>query len=132
MNRELFQKIHDVISVDPESFEMTSWETDGTLCGTTRCIAGWAVSIAADGPVFNPDYEAPNARVYSGEVYALAESMGIGTAGLSVPCLAERLLGLSEHQANAVFFNFDNARMAEYVEAAANGDTDRCARLLGA
>ncbi len=39
-NRELFQKIHDQITGHPETHNQDSWES---LCGTTRCVAGWAV-----------------------------------------------------------------------------------------
>lgn len=130
MNRELFKKIHDVISVNPESFDMTAWEEgDGTLCGTSRCIAGWAVSIAADAPIYNP-VKGADQHFYSPPVVDLVERMGLDPDDASIPLIAERLLGLTERQANLAFYRFDNERMAQFVKAAADGDTDRCTELL--
>lgn len=45
VNVELFRKIRDRIAQYPESFDMNNWEAvgEGTGCGTTRCVAGWAL-----------------------------------------------------------------------------------------
>lgn len=68
LNKQLAQKVLDQIETDPESFDMDTWETVGVegiprsnpyfdpatgrhrsteYCGTTRCIAGWAIYFAA-------------------------------------------------------------------------------------
>lgn len=75
-NIEMFKRIRDQIKRDPKSFDMSSWEFDLTSeiseeggdfaieyydpetndyqptmaseCGTTRCVAGWAVYFAAE------------------------------------------------------------------------------------
>lgn len=44
MNRELFEKVKAKILAVPDQFDMGDWEDEGE-CGTTRCIAGWALAI---------------------------------------------------------------------------------------
>jgi hypothetical protein len=41
-NQELFKKIHDQIEEYPETHNQSSWG-----CGTTKCVAGWAVHFRA-------------------------------------------------------------------------------------
>lgn len=130
MNRELFQKIHDVISVSPEKLEMTFWEDSEALCGTTRCIAGWAVSIAAESPIYNPRFvPGLSEPMYTPEVNRLFEQFGLDGYA-TVPDVARVLLGLDDETAARVFYRFDNELMAEYVKAAAEGDEVRCNEIL--
>lgn len=64
MNIELMEKVRDTIArTDPKHFDMTSWvdqigdkwlEDDGTHiaeCGTSMCIAGWAIHLDNDEPL---------------------------------------------------------------------------------
>ena len=51
LNIPLFQKIHAQITRDPGSHDQGSWEAVGE-CGTTRCIAGWALHFEAHGDVY--------------------------------------------------------------------------------
>lgn len=46
INTELFQKIYDQISQHPETHDQATFEYRDISCGTTRCVAGWAVAIA--------------------------------------------------------------------------------------
>jgi hypothetical protein len=50
-NTELFRKIHEIISTQPRKFCMSFWE-DPTDCGTTRCVAGWAVHLTTGEPLY--------------------------------------------------------------------------------
>lgn len=55
INQDLFGRIDKIIQSEPESFEMGCWERpsiqfvslDGetVACGTTRCVAGWAIHL---------------------------------------------------------------------------------------
>lgn len=51
VNQELFQKIESVITEFPMLHHQRYWEANDTeengSCGTTRCIAGWAVWFKA-------------------------------------------------------------------------------------
>ncbi len=44
MNVELLHKVADVIAKHPEQFDMLTWD-----CGTTACIAGWALRLSGVG-----------------------------------------------------------------------------------
>lgn len=61
INVEAFKVIRDVAINDPDSFDMSIWEgmfetwdddDEPTHCGTTRCIAGWALYNAGQ-PIYN-------------------------------------------------------------------------------
>jgi hypothetical protein len=52
MNIELLKKVAEAIKRRPEQIEMDTWfelRTGAGECGTTACIAGWAVTIADEG-----------------------------------------------------------------------------------
>lgn len=123
-NRELFQKIHLVIDVQPDALEMDSWENREADCGTTRCVAGWAVSLTtqtdlADGYRFNP------------AVLALAEEYGISLPDVGVPysALARKLLGLSRDESGYLFYT-SNETAAEIVRLMAEGQFEEASALL--
>jgi hypothetical protein len=55
-NRELFKKIYDQITTHPEHHWQDVWEAEVSefdsrrsgdpLCGTARCVAGWALHLS--------------------------------------------------------------------------------------
>lgn len=55
VNQDLFGRVDKQISSEPEWFNMNSWEQlvtqhhvnigEATACGTTRCVAGWAIHM---------------------------------------------------------------------------------------
>jgi hypothetical protein len=100
MNRELFKKIDDIITSDPTRLDMGSWEDSTPECGTTRCIAGWAVHFAS-----NPGEGAWETRV------RLADELDL--AGPSWMRVGARLLGLDEHDADALFLQYGEAEAVE-------------------
>lgn len=55
MNQELFKKIYDIISASPSEFEMSTWEDSEEQCGTTRCVAGWAIFLTTGKPLYTPE-----------------------------------------------------------------------------
>lgn len=59
LNLPLFQKVYDQITSQPETFDMESWESDDEYedsCGTTRCVAGWALYFHEGQRVFDYNY----------------------------------------------------------------------------
>ena len=123
LNREAFQKIHQVISVQPKRLVMSSWEDEDEFseCGTTRCVAGWAVHFAVGGaPIFNVDGGGP-----SDVVKELARNHGLDFDDFSTASLFEQLganlLGLSTREARTVFYLPNDVARA-LVRLAARGD----------
>lgn len=45
LNSELMHQVADAIEAFPELFNMGDW-AQASECGTTCCVAGWAVKIA--------------------------------------------------------------------------------------
>ena len=124
MNRELFEKIHDVISTSPESLDMGAWEWDAA-CGTTRCIAGWAMHFSVhDGRVFDP------AGTVSQSVRDLADRLGARDeyGYTSFPSLAGELLGLD--RVDRELFYVDSDLATEFVRLASEGREEEARALL--
>lgn len=130
LNREAFQKIHEVISVQPERLAMSTWEDDepAESCGTTRCVAGWAIHFATGGaPLF------ANGGGPSDEVRNLARDHELDPDDFSTStlfeCLGANLLGLSYREARAVFY-LPNDVASALVRLAAAGDDAGFENLL--
>jgi hypothetical protein len=113
--KTLAKKILAQVEDQPESLYMASWEvfnnryrvdwknnTDEIVpgCGTTRCIAGWAVHFASQ-----KGEDAYDARV------RIAGELDLG--GYSWMRVAGRLLGLSESDAEVLFLEHDEAEAVE-------------------
>ncbi len=132
INTELFKKIDEVIKVEDGAwFEMSDWENRDQECGTTRCVAGWAVHFATDGASLYAD-----AGGNSPEVLELAASLDVRTKvtqadGLEFADLEElggKLLGLEGRQRG--LFYTGNQQAAEVVELFANGQNDEALEVL--
>lgn len=128
MNRELFQKIHDIIGAqDSWAHNQQTWESQGS-CGTTRCVAGWAIHLTTDAPVFIHDPAVTPPAHLSPELVELARTRGIsadsGDADYFdlIPLLARDLLGLTEKDAYTLFFVADTPEARTAVRMAARGD----------
>lgn len=115
-NIERLTQIRDLIIAEPAKLEMNSWSTvnandltfndDGyakVSCGTTQCIAGWAVVLHgyvmlygidqqdADGGYFAVNCQARNGRV------------------MDIEWKATEILGLTEDEANFLFLDVENS-----------------------
>lgn len=121
LNTELFKKIHDVISITPEQFDMAGWEDTDSGCGTTRCVAGWAIHFSLEG-----------GNLYDGRgdhtdaLIALAKKVGSkvtmdrqGYEYVDLETLGGKLLGLEAGQKGVFYVSEDRAAM--FVELAAEG-----------
>lgn len=125
LNRELFQKIHDIIQAEGGAkFQMSTWEGG---CGTTRCIAGWAVHLETGAPLYQLDGETS----LSPETLALAErfhSEGVWMEGADdFETMGGELLGLDESQRK--IFYVGNVEAEDFVRAAAEGDMETVNRI---
>jgi len=109
LNIPLFQKIHDQIDNSPESHNQGTWE-----CGTSRCVAGWAIHLTTGQPVYATIGLHPATR-------ELAERHDVHTG--SIPAVALRLLGITADEAGRLFYA-DDEQAAEAVRLAATGQAD--------
>jgi hypothetical protein len=125
MNTELFKKIHDIISADPDKLGMSSWENFDPGCGTTRCVSGWAVCLTTGTSLYDLADEVHP------EVKKLARDHGALTSGgysIDFQKLGASLLGLSEYESNAFYLDDDPA--LEFVRLASEGDREGARRYL--
>lgn len=116
LNIPLFRKIHAQIESFPESHNQGSWE-----CGTSRCVAGWAVHLTTGQPVY------ATIGLHSA-TRKLVEELDVRDTG-SIPAVARRLLGITADEAGRLFYA-DEAQAAEAVRLAATGQADAFARYV--
>ena len=100
-NVSLMTKVRNQITANPESHDQDYYEND-TECGTTRCIAGWTVFFA----------RGTGRTVYAG--------------GGSIFGEARDLLGLTDYEADTLFYEFGDAeaiaRLDKFIEKGENQD----------
>lgn len=85
---ELLRAVRKQITEHPETHNQGTWSRR-TECGTTRCIAGWAVALSAV------------------EWYSTAAGGMHLASGRTVEETAERLLGLDWDEASDLFYEWD-------------------------
>jgi hypothetical protein len=102
INTELFQKIYDQISQHPETHDQGDFESRPPGCGTTRCVAGWAIALHCG---VNSIYSRPGLPLAGRET----------SSGYLSPTAVEAadLLGLTDRQAVELFYNFENEEAVE-------------------
>lgn len=111
-NTPLFKKIHEIINLKPELFDMASFEGDSSSeCGTTRCIAGWAIRLETGKPLYDDEGE------FTAPTHELADRLGVTVAPED---LGRELLGLPVDVASRLFYVNDGVG-ARFVELAAEG-----------
>lgn len=119
MNEEqkaLAQKILDQVDRQPETLYMGTWETVDLEhlynwktgerveeCGTTRCIAGWAVHFAS----------CPQEDVFHA-MSRVAQELGLER---TFEAVAGRLLGLDQFDASRLFFEADEEEAVHFLRA---------------
>lgn len=133
MNTELITKIRDIIRVEdgapkggnyiPEvegapGLYMGTWE-ESSDCGTTRCIAGWAINLETGHPVFNGR---DDETVLHPETIALARRLGVDVANSETAAsviigkVGKSLLGLED---DSIFYASDSTAV-EWLEEHSN------------
>lgn len=115
MNRELFKQIYDIIKVNPKaSLNMSEWES----CGTTRCVAGWAIHLTTGKPL----YARGN---YDPSVVELARSLDVAA---DIEVIGASLLELDTTETN--LFYSDEGTALEFVKLASEGKSDEARASL--
>lgn len=138
MNVELFKKVNDRIAVEG-NLDMATWEDVpdpddqyGPSCGTTRCVAGWAVYETTGAELYDRDGGYPEATI------ALAKERGGWVEDDEEPqggwvdfeVLGLKLLGLRGSD-GALFFETDELA-TRVVALFAAGQAAEARRLLHA
>lgn len=136
VNREMFAEIYDLITEYPELHRQSSWETDPAetnLCGTTRCIAGWAVWIGArDAELLTSKRHMTGQKIRA----RLARLLRLGWGSYKdddylgdfrpdeYPVLGTELLGLTSGQARSLFHDYETERVVARVKSYAETGED--------
>ncbi|KPI09892.1 hypothetical protein OV450_3383 [Actinobacteria bacterium OV450] len=100
LNQEMFQRIRDQITMYPETHAQWSWEDTASWCGTTRCVAGWALHFT------NPNQN----------VFKTAAQMCPDDSDDYVGEAAAKILGLTPLEAKQLFYHAGDSRAVELVE----------------
>jgi len=113
LNTDLMIQVRNQITMDPQSHYQSAWENlDGPAwCGTTRCMAGWAIHLATGRTVQ--------------DVCNYGEGLQGARDDWTHPAdLGAELLGLDDNEAAALFYELDNkealAVLDELIEKGKN------------
>jgi hypothetical protein len=87
MNTKLLHDVKQCILADPSQFHMSHWQipSENSSCGTTGCIAGWAVWL-----------DKPGERNYKNNLSIIPHC--------DIEPTAQQSLGITKWQGNALFF----------------------------
>lgn len=109
-NIELLTEVRDLIEADQSKLNMNYWVSipadtvefnDGTTakvsCGTTACIAGWAVQLNGDKLLVNEYSD------FEGDKYLAEQCVARNGRVIDISHRAEKLLGLSNYEADVLF-----------------------------
>lgn len=113
INVERFRRIDQRLTREESLLSMLVWEgTADTSCGTTRCIAGWAIFDEIGADLFDHEFHP------SAEVRDLALRLGVRYVDdfAGIACI---LLGLPECLRDVFYAGNDVGRA--FVKAAADG-----------
>lgn len=110
MNRELFEKIHVQATDHPETFDRNSWESS---CGTTRCLAGWAIHFTHP----ELDLETAVRKILQGR----GEPVPPASGGDYVVAGAE-VLGLTLARARELFLHTREGELLDIIAQYAAGE----------
>lgn len=136
VNQKMFAEIDEIISSLPELHRQFGWEEkpeENGTCGTTRCVAGWAVWLAAreHGLLSRKrDETGEEVRARLADILNLpqpdedAEHYYNGCARTDYPLIGGKVLGLSGEQAHTLFHDMHNKRVAARVHAFATTGQD--------
>ena len=97
--QETAQAVYDVISLNPHGHSQSSWVDH---CRTTRCVAGWTLSLHG----FSDDFIVSNSMIHSSS---------------GVMALAERLLDINHDDGYVLFLSTNNDEALTAVEWLARG-----------
>lgn len=105
---DLRLKVLRQIERHPEAHDQEVWESE---CGTTRCVAGWALILAY-----------PQATSAGQALYFYSEDHYVAGGGsASFEEAAGRLLGLTPFEASDLFFGISNEEAVEKLRDLVHG-----------
>lgn len=107
INIEMFKRIENIIIANPEMHSQLEYEYEDS-CGTTRCIAGWAIHL----------WGQDNGR--TGSLWQIRHAWSGGRLSSSHEA-GQRILGLTPQEADELFYCMDNERALEMVQQYARG-----------
>ncbi|BCP41489.1 hypothetical protein MINTMi27_15820 [Mycobacterium intracellulare] len=130
-NIELLTKVRDLIEADQKLLDMSLWAripfdsvdtSEGPIkveCGTTGCIAGWAVQQAGDKLFVQSedrhlDYDTGEA------FYSVSHSVAKNGRVCDIEVRARKLLGLTRDEADYLFF-VENNQVVDLLSALIDG-----------
>lgn len=115
-NVDLMLAIRQQITAHPESHEQRFW-AQRTECGTTYCIAGWAVTLTGKAMEWR-SRPGPSAEIEG--AWRVSDLHG----GRGISAVAADLLGLTGEEAESLFHQGNNARalarLDELIETGKN------------
>lgn len=128
VDQEMFQEIHTLISEFPELHHQSSWQAgpeERNTCGTTRCIAGWAVWLKArELKLISRKRE----MIDYDMLEAVADHMGVKIRHLShdgrYEILGAAILGLDHNEAASLFYDMVGERAVTRVKSYAERGHD--------
>lgn len=117
INTDMFRRIHEQITAHPETHYQGTFEAD---CGTTRCVAGWAVHFW--GVDKNLDSSLDIGAL--SEVYVSTQDIGfkpesevIELGWEALEAVAADILGLDNCDANRLFYTMNDEEAVRFVES---------------
>lgn len=132
-NQEMFQRVNAMLTAFPELHSQTWWEEPDTIangsCGTTRCVAGWAVWLKAQdlGLISRKRDTLGSAvlrRVAERVGVETEDSFGLLDEGTLYHRVGAVLLGLTEDQAHSLFMDMTHDRVTHRVASYATTGED--------
>lgn len=133
INVEMFKRIEEIIIAHPERHRQAYFEAGDSMCGTTRCVAGWAIHFwGLDNGINGSLHEIEEAYIGKIESSVLTENYEFA-AGVDAEHVGAHILGLNPDQGHDLFFNMSNDDALRMVKEYAQGSTDvRCTEEEGA
>lgn len=107
-NVDLLRRTLAHIETHPELWDQTRWRTETENCGTAYCFAGWAATL--DGGQW---YSDDPGSACGDDLLAVDEdgeyvmALKDGTLVTDIQARAERILGLTESQAEMLFYSLN-------------------------
>lgn len=134
VNQEMFQRVNTMLTEFPELHDQTYWEeadTEATgSCGTTRCVAGWAVWLKAlDLGLVSRKRDTVDTNM----LHDVADHVGVPTededgceigSGDLYELVGAKLLGLSQDDADNLFTDMNKHRVTRRVASYATTGKD--------
>lgn len=114
INTAMFRRIHDQITAHPETHDQGVFEAS---CGTTRCIAGWAIYFAAVDRADGSDEYGMAAKI---DKYWRAKGGDWPTYEITERTAAD-ILGMPFDAAYTLFYCMEDELAVEYVAELATG-----------